>query len=53
LEQDQTTKYILQQEEFKRLFSIAHRNSNKTAVFEISKNFMLRFDGQKIKQKLL
>jgi hypothetical protein len=41
----------MQQQEFKQLLRIAHRNSNKTAVFKASKNFMAKAKHHKIEQK--
>jgi hypothetical protein len=52
LEKDQTTENIVQQQTLKKLLRIAHRNSNKTAVFKDSKNFMVRDKHHKIEKKI-
>jgi hypothetical protein len=51
LEQDQTTQNIMQEQELKNLLRIAHRNSNKTAIFKASKNFMAQAKHHKIEKK--
>jgi hypothetical protein len=51
LEQVQTTKNTIEQQELEKLLRFAHRNSNKTAVFKVSMNFMARDKHHKIEKK--
>jgi hypothetical protein len=45
-------KNTVQQQKLKKLLRIAHKNSNKTAVFKISKNFMAQDKHNKISKKI-
>jgi hypothetical protein len=51
LEQDQTTKNTIQQQELKKLLRISHRNPNKTTISKHSKNFMAWAKHHKIEKK--